>query len=258
MVFDHPDFERRFGGQGEPVDELTWDVHAYVALNGALHDAAIAAWEMKRDFETSRPITLIRWMAAQGQSSDPQGPAYSPDGLPLVDGLIEVITAESSAPGERHEHLAPYRGEVAIRSWPGAPGDLERASSPATWIRGVMWIPYQPRTFVSPAFPGYVSGHSTFSRAGAEVLTQLTGSAFFPGGLAEFVAKEDEYLEFELGPSTDVRLQWGTYQDAADQAGQSRIWGGIHIEPDDFVGREVGEAVGQRAMDRVRQLFERL
>ncbi len=256
-AFDHPDFERRFLGQGEPVDELTWDVHAYVALNGALHDAAIAAWELKRNFESSRPITLIRWMAARGQSSDPQEPSYDPAGLPLIDGLIEVVTQASAAPGQRHEHLAAYQGEVVIRSWPGAPGDLEGESSAATWIRGVMWVPYQPRNFVSPAFPGYVSGHSTFSRAAAEVLTELTGSAYFPGGMGEFVARENEYLEFEQGPSTEVRLQWATYRDAADQSGQSRIWGGIHIEPDDFRGRVVGERVGQRAMLHVMELIER-
>lgn len=257
-AFDHPDFERKFLGQGDPVDELTWDVHAYVALNGALHDAAIAAWELKRAHESSRPITLIRWMAAQGQSSDPGGASYHPDGLPLVDDLIEVVTQESSAPGQRHAHLAAYRGEVVIRSWPGAPGNVEQDSSAATWIRGVMWIPYQPADFISPAFPGYVSGHSTFSRAAAEVLTELTGSAFFPGGMAEFVARDGEYLEFEHGPSTDVRLQWATYRDAADQSGQSRIWGGIHIEPDDFRGRVVGEQVGIGAMARARELLERL
>jgi hypothetical protein len=38
---------------------------------------------------------------------------------------------------------------------------------------------------------------------------------------------------FEDGPSVEVHLQWATYYDAADQAGQSRIWGGIHIWPDD-------------------------
>jgi hypothetical protein len=38
-------------------------------------------------------------------------------------------------------------------------------------MRAKEWIPYQRRTFVTPAFPGYISGHSTFSRAAAEVLT---------------------------------------------------------------------------------------
>jgi hypothetical protein len=53
-----------------------------------------------------------------------------------------------------------------------------------------------------------------------------------------------------------VRLQWGTYFDAADQAGQSRIWGGIHIEPDDFAGRRMGDEVGTRALLRAQAFWD--
>jgi hypothetical protein len=65
----------------------------------------------------------------------------------------------------------------------------------------------------------------------------------------EFTASKDLYLTHERGPSTDVKLQWATYFDAADQAGQSRLWGGIHIEPDDFSGRIVGQDVARRALE---------
>ena len=156
---------------GAPLDPLAWDVHVYFALNGALHDAAIAAWGNKRRYVTSRPISLIRWMGEKGQSSDPKGPSYDPDGLPLVPGLIEVITKESSAPGQRHERLAPYVGQIAVRGWLGEPGNRKEQNSGVAWIRAVEWIPYQRRNFVTPAFPGFPSGHSTSSRAGAEALT---------------------------------------------------------------------------------------
>src|SRR5438046_1921008 len=88
-------------------------------------------------------------------------------------------------------------------------------------------VPYQKATFVTPAFPGYTSGHSTFSRAGAEVLAAFTGSAFFPGGLGEFVAPQNAFLKFELGPSETVVLQWATYYIASVDAGLSRIYGGL-------------------------------
>jgi hypothetical protein len=109
---------------------------------------------------------------------------------------------------------------------------------------------------VTPAFPAFVSGHSTFSRAAAEVLTAMTGSAYFPGGFAEFVAPMNGYLKFEKGPSRDVHLQWASYYDAADQAGQSRIWGGIHIQPDDFFGRRVGNQVGTAAFAKAVTYFD--
>lgn len=84
---------------------------------------------------------------------------------------------------------------------------------------------------MSPPFAGYVSGHSTFSRAVAEVLTHATGDPFFPGGVGEFVAPRNDFLVFEDGPIVDVVLQWATYRDAADQCSLSRNWGGIHPRP---------------------------
>ena len=251
-----PGFTRRLFGKGAPLDPLAWDVHMYLALNGAEHDAAIACWDAKRRHSTARPISLIRWMGAKGQSSDPKGPAYDPDGLPLVPGLIEVITKESSAPGERHAHLAPFVGQIAVRDWRGEPGDRAHQVSGVGWVRAVDWITYQRRTFVTPAFPGFISGHSTFSRAGAEVLAALTGSPYFPGGLGEFIAPAGRFLNNEQGPSEDVRLQWASYFDAADQAGQSRLWGSIHIQPDDFAGRKVGHKVGLDAVAMAERYFE--
>ncbi len=255
MVTDSPGFERKLFGKGAPLDPLAWDVHVYLALNGAEHDAAISAWDIKRRFVTVRPISLVRWMGAKGQSSDPKGPSYDPEGLPLVPGLIEVITPESSAPGARHEQLAPFMGQVAVRDWLGEPGDRSHQVAGVGWVRAVDWITYQRRTFVTPAFPGFISGHSTFSRAGAEVLASLTGSPYFPGGFGEYVAPKDTFLTFEHGPTTEVRLQWASYYDAADQAGQSRLWGSIHIPPDDFAGRRVGHQVGLDAVAHASEYF---
>jgi hypothetical protein len=221
-----PGFARRLGGAGDPLPPLEWDVKVYLALNGALHDAAIAAWEIKRAYTTARPISLVRYLAW----SDSRG-------LPLIPGVVEQRS-----------------GQVQVRSWWAQVGALDGAQHVA-WRDPAYWVPYQRETFVTPAFPGYISGHSTFSRAAAEVLTDLTGSAFFPGGLGEFVAPRGQFLTFEPGPSVEVRLQWATYQDAADQAGQSRIWGGIHLEPDDLAGRRVGHDVGVAAVALARRFY---
>lgn len=252
-LHEHPDFTRRYSGEGPELDPLEWDVKLYFALNGALHDAAIAAWGCKRVYDYVRPISSIRYMGSLGQSSDPNGPSHHPLGLPIVPGLIDVVTPESSAPGEPHAHLSDHIGEVTIRSWSvgvdGQPGGVD-------WIRAVDWLPYQRATFVTPAFPGYVSGHSTFSRAAAEVLTRMTGSEFFPGGLATFTARQNEFLEFEEGPTTDVVLQWATYYDAADQAGISRIYGGIHVPADDGPGRIIGSSAGAKAWDLAIRYYD--
>lgn len=245
-VSDTPGFEHRIGGEGPEVDRLEWDVKLYVALNASVHDAAIAAWGLKGFYDSARPISMIRYMGGQGQSTDSAGPAYDPDGLPLVPNLIEVVTAESSAAGERHEALAVHLGEIAVLAWRGFPEDPATETSGVGWIRAVDWVPYQRSTFVTPAFAGYVSGHSTFSRAAAELLTAFTGSPFFPGGLSAWTTQAGD-LVHEVGPTTDVTLQWATYFDAADQAGISRLFMGIHISADDFEGRKLGSVCGQEA-----------
>jgi hypothetical protein len=248
------DVDLRIGGDGPEVDRLEWDVKLYFALNGAVHDAAVAAWGTKGYYDSARPISMIRYMGEQGQSSDPAGPSYHPDGLPLVPGLIEVVTPASSAPGQPHEQLSAHVGEVAVRAWRGNSDDPTQASG-VGWIRAVDWVPYQRATFVTPAFAGYVSGHSTFSRAAAELMAAFTGDPYFPGGLGQWTVPAGD-LDTDAGPTRDVTLQAATYFDAADQAGISRIFGGIHIRADDFAGRQIGSECGRDAWALAQHYYE--
>jgi len=237
--------EKKFKGQGPVLGDLEWDVKLYFALNAALHDSAVAAWGCKRYYDYIRPISSIRHMSGNGI-------------LPEVPGLVEKITAESSANGERHAELVASGasiGDTAIYAWGGEPADPETEYTGSEWILGERWLPYQRDTFVTPAFAGYVSGHSTFSRAAAEVLTYFTGSPYFPGGLGSYT-KEAGSLEFEYGPSTDVILQWATYYDAADEAGISRLYGGIHVPADDGPGRIMGAQAGIRAMNLAEKYYD--
>ncbi len=255
-VSDHASLVKKIGGTGATVDDLEWDVKLYFALAGATHNAACAAWSNKRHHEGVRPITMIRYMASKGQSSDPLGPSYHPQGIPLEPGVTEVITAATTAAGQRHEALAGHEGKIAIFAWPGEPAVPATQVSELRWMLGVNWLPYQRKTFVTPAFPGLISGHSTFSRAAAEVLAQMTGSPVFPGGLGSFTAEANDYLVFEDGPSQTVTLQWSTYFDAADQAGQSRRWGGIHPPEDDFRGRTIGAECGLSAWAMAQKFWD--
>lgn len=254
-VSDVPTFERRIGGAGPVLERLEWDVKLYFALNGAVHDAAIAAWGLKAYYESARPISVIRYLGGKGQASDPSLPSYDPAGILLEPGLVEVITPESSAPGQRHADLADHVGEIAVRSWLGSPEDPKTQTSGVGWVRAVDWVPYQRPTFVTPAFAGYVSGHSTFSRAAAEVVTAITGSEFFPGGISTWTIKAGSLIH-EDGPTQDLTLQWATYYDAADQAGISRLYGGIHFEVDDLEGRTIGSTCGFEAWALAQRYFD--
>jgi hypothetical protein len=116
-------------------------------------------------------------------------------------------------------------------------------------------MPYQLISFVTPPFAGYVSGHSTYSRTGAEVLTLLTGSPYFPGGIFEYDIPMGSGLDFEYGPVANMQLQFATYYDASDQASLSRLSGGIHPAADDFPGRRIGSIIGPEAWERALRLF---
>jgi hypothetical protein len=250
---------RRIGGRGPQLDQLEWDVKAYLLLGGAMHDAAVAAWSAKGAYDGTRPINSIRYMTNRGQDTNPGYGSFSVSGIDLVPDRIELVTAATAAPGGKHENLGTGQiGQIAVRAWRG-PSVI---SNPATdvagvgWILGRLWHPYQRPTFVTPPFAGWVSGHSTYSRTAAEVLTALTGDAYFPGGVGEFLCPRNAFLVFEAGPSVDVRLQWATYRDAAEQSAMSRIWGGIHPPFDDQPGRAMGRKVASRAWQHARDLWQ--
>lgn len=244
-VSEHPLFEWKWKGQGETLSHLEYDVKAYLSLGGAMHDAAIAAWSIKGWFDYPRPVSSIRYMADLGQSSNPLEPNYHPGGLPIVPGYVELVNPGDPLEGVFGEHV----GKIKLYTWKGHEFvfDPETDVAGVGWILAENWWPYQRPTFVTPPFAGYVSGHSTFSRAAAEVMSFITGSPFFPGGMSSFSANQNDFLHFELGPSETIVLQWATYRDAADQCSLSRIWGGIHPPIDDIPGRKIGEQVGVAA-----------
>jgi hypothetical protein len=133
-----------------------------------------------------------------------------------------------------------------IRAWAG-PGLGTRV------IDGASWHPYQPDWFPTPPFSEYVSGHSTFSAAGAEVLKRFTGSDEF--GASITITQGD--LGIEPGvPARPVTLSWDTFSAAADEAGLSRRYGGIHFEDGDLEGRKLGRAVGALAWAKALDYIE--
>jgi hypothetical protein len=134
-----------------------------------------------------------------------------------------------------------------VRAWAG-PGRGTRS------IAGETWFPYQPTTFPTPPFPEYSSGHSNFSAAGAEILKLFTGSDRFGGSVT--IPAGSSSVEPGLIPAADITLTWPTFSDAADQAGVSRRYGGIHFEQGDLDARASGRIVARAAWAKARELFQ--
>ena len=115
-------------------------------------------------------------------------------------------------------------------------------------IEGQNWRPYQIATIVTPAFPEYLSGHSTFSASAAEIFKRFTGSDTF--GASQFIKAGTAPFELGQVPATDITLSWATFSNAADQAGMSRRYGGIHFEQGDLMGRAMGRQVAAIVWDK--------
>ncbi len=192
------------------------DAKMFFALNGSILDAGIAAWDAKYAFDYVRPQSAIRDFLAGQEIAAWAGPN-------LGTGVIPA------------EH----------------------------------WQPYQKLTFVTPPFPEFVSGHSAFSAAAAETLTAFLGTNAFYDGVTRGAYDLDDVegvdllgqyvgtrLLFEDHDGAPIVLQWKTLQEAADEAGLSRLYGGIHFQDGDLRGRELGRTVAETGEAHWRALFE--
>jgi hypothetical protein len=133
-----------------------------------------------------------------------------------------------------------------IQAWAG-PGKGTQT------ILGERWQAYQTGAQPTPAFPEFSSGHSAFSAAGAEVLKSYTGSDSF-NAFATIKAGSSR-VESGSVPAGDVILSWSTFSAAADQAGMSRRYGGIHFKEGDLQSRAMGRLVGAQAWVKAQTYF---
>jgi hypothetical protein len=134
-----------------------------------------------------------------------------------------------------------YRGQK-VQAWGGPFQGCKT-------INGEDWLPY----IATPPFAEHVSGHSNFSRAAAVILSCYTGSDKF-GGYTIF-EKGCSSIEPDKTPQEDIKLDWPTFTDAAEQAGMSRLYGGIHFMLGNLEGLKLGEAIGQNAWEKAQFYF---
>ena len=154
-----------------------------------------------------------------------------------------------------------YYAGKKVRGWLG-PG-LGVGEVPAE-----KWAPYSPASFVTPPFPGYVSGHSTVSGAAAKTLALFTGSDRFEdedarraGALTEKGASHALMMSVDGKKAVadekacDVVLSLPTFSATAEMAGWSRVLGGYHSQADNLAGLALGRQVADVAWARAAKLF---
>jgi len=134
--------------------------------------------------------------------------------------------------------IAAWDAKYAYELW--RPIDaIRRSDTDGNDATGVdpTWTPL----IITPPFPTYTSGHSTFSGAADAVLSSLVGSN------VHFTTQSDAHSSFAQRPLAQrdvVTRSFDSFTEAADEAGRSRIYGGIHFEFDNTAGLDAGRALG--------------
>lgn len=166
----------------------------------------------------------------------------------MLDAGIAAWDAKRAYDSVRPVTAIPmlYKGKI-IHSW-GGPG------KGTVEMDGAQWIPYQLATLPTPPFPDYVSGHSTYSAAAARILALWTGSDRFGNSVTLPVGSSK--IEPAVTPAKPVTLQWQTFTDAADEAGMSRRYGGIHFAAADLGGRKLGVLVANRVWAKAQTYLD--
>lgn len=156
-----------------------------------------------------------------------------------------------------------YYKDQTIRGWAGSGKGL--AIIPAS-----EWHPYSPLSFITPPFPGYVSGHSTVSAASAKMLELFTGSDKFgatetrhAGELTEPGISCEIKQMVDGKPATTgitgdgvIVLVLPTFSATAEMAGISRVLGGYHIQADNVEGLKMGKKVAEYLYPRTIAYFD--
>jgi hypothetical protein len=163
----------------------------------------------------------------------------------FADALVAVWDAKRTYDSERPVTAIHYLFTgTPVTAW-GGPFQGTQTLDGGTW---------RPYLLATPSFPEYVSAHSAVSAASAEVLARFTGSDVF--GLSHTQPARSSGIEPGLTPASDVTLSWATFSQAADEAGLSRRYGGIHFEEGDLRARALGRQVAAVAWDKAQSYIE--
>ena len=166
----------------------------------------------------------------------------------IAQGLAERFRLSRVANARLFALLSIAQADAAIAAW-----DAKYAYNHFRPITGIRehcfartdlamdsnWTPLIP----TPPFPGYVSGHSTFSAASARILALYFGR----DNIAFWGTSPDPQRWPNNLPG--VTRHWNSFSQAAAEAGQSRIYGGIHWQFDNTEGLALGSAIADQTYD---------
>lgn len=186
--------------------------------------------EAKEVYDTVKDLTPEQRQIARFWSDDPMLSPTPPGHWISIAMQVQTATgAPLSEQVDLQARLGIALADAFIGCWNAKfEYDLLR---PVTYIRATMDPKWEP-VLITPPFPEYPSGHSTQSGAAAEVLTAFFGE--------DFAFEDATHLDDGLKPR-----QFPSFWAAAQEAGMSRLYGGIHFRSAIDQGLEQGRCIGR-------------
>ena len=224
-----------YWGYNRPFALKAWDEcaapppPAYSPKPGTpLYEEAKHVYEVNKALTPEQKTTALYWADNGGESGTPAGHWLS---------IASQMVSEKKLSAEEGAWLMAQTGvsmaDAFISVW-GYKFKLN-VIRPRTFIRATMDSTWEP-AIPTPPFPEYLSGHSAVSGAAAGLLTSLLGAAPF-----------DDSTSVSIGHP--VR-KFESFRAAADEAGISRIYGGIHYMAANIEGGNLGRCVSGKVVER--------
>jgi hypothetical protein len=226
---------------------------AIAVVHTATYDAW-AAYTALVDLFSSRRADLAAQMEELGyltDGSDASTPAAI--GTQAAQAVIDFRHGDGSNQLGGYADTTGYRpvntGDTVTDRWRWQPLRVPLGTGPEQRAATPQWKSVTSFALTSP-FQYRVPGPPEKKAAGAQILANFTGSDTFGAGVA--VPAGSSLFEPRTAtqpgtPAGDVTLSWPTFSAAADDAGWSRRYGGIHFQSGDENGRTLGRSVGWNA-----------
>jgi len=225
-----------YWGTLRPFALNSWDecpappAPAYGTAAGTpLYDQAKVVFDTKTTLTPEQKTTVLYWADNGGESGTPAGHWLA---------IAAQIVSERKLSGEEAARIMLATSVALSDGFVATWGYKFKYNlvRPRTFIRQTMDATWEP-TIPTPPFPEYMSGHSSVSAAAATALTQLIGSV-------------------EFTDSTSVSLghtvrHFKSFLEASDEAGQSRVYGGIHYPVSNEAGKALGRCIGAKVVERL-------
>jgi len=225
-----------YWGWVRPCVLRTWnecpiaDPPAYsVDTSSVRYREAKQVYDIRKTITPEQSRIALYWADNAGETGTPSG-----HWVAIASQMVGRLKLSAADAARLFVLTAVAQADAFIASW-GYKYQFNTIR-PRTYIRRLIdpdWEPLIP----TPPFPEYPAGHATQSAAAAAAIIAMLGDLSF-----------EDSTGIAIGAGVG---RFDSFSAAAAQAGESRIYGGIHFESGNAAGRSIGDCIGRKTAERL-------